>query len=373
MTALAWFPEPSFSYNAGVKTWDAIIVGAGIIGLTLARELRKTGRRILVLERGEPGQEASYAAGGMLADCGPETPREIQELASMSARMYPEFVHEVQDEAGIDVDLRAQGTISFDGLQYSCLNPSTLGLSAHELKVHEPGLIPPGAIATLFPERSVDPRALTAAVLNACRHRGVDISSGSEVTSIDVTGGRVVGVSTKKTKYSTPVVVNCAGAWSGQLGEPTWPVRPVKGQMLAVAMPRREFLKHVIRTADVYLIPRSSGRLLIGATLEEAGFDKRTVPDTIRRLYNAALRLMPELKDAKILEDWAGLRPGTADGLPILGRTDVEGYYVATGHYRDGILLAPATAAIMETLIAGGKPLCEVSAFTPLRFKTAVH
>jgi glycine oxidase len=360
-------------YNAGVKTWDVIVVGGGVIGLSLAREIRKTGRSVLVLERGEPGHEASFAAGGMLADCGTETPRELQDLASTSARMYPEFVHEVQDESGIDVDLRAQGTITFDGLQYSCLNPSSVGLTARELKVNEPDLIAPPSIATLLPERTVDPRALTAALLNACRHRGVDVSSGSEVTSIDFSGERAVGVSTTKTKYVGAAVVNCAGAWSGQLGEPAFPVRPVKGQMLAVAMPRREYLRHVIRTSDVYLIPRSNGRLLIGATLEEAGFDKRTVPDTIQRLHNAALRLMPGLVDAKILEDWAGLRPATVDGLPILGKTDLEGYYVATGHYRDGILLAPATAQVMTTLIIGGKPGCDISRFAPQRFKAAVR
>src|SRR5437868_2075461 len=131
-----------------VKTWDVIVVGGGIIGLTVARELRKSGRKILVLDRGEPGHEASYAAGGMLADCGAETPRELQEFASTSARMYPEFVHEVQDESAIDVDLRTHGTITFNNLQYSCLNPLSVGLTAHELKVNEPDLVAPPSIAT---------------------------------------------------------------------------------------------------------------------------------------------------------------------------------------------------------------------------------
>jgi len=355
-------------YNAKVKTWDVIVVGAGVIGLTLARELCKAGATVLVLERGEAGREASYAAGGMLADCGDETPRQLQELASLSARMYPEFAHELQDESGVQVDLRGQGTIAFTALQHSCLHPSSIALSLAEVESREPELVAPSTVAAFLPERSVDPRALTAAALKACLHREVVIASGAEVTSIDVSQGRVTSVTTTKTSYHAPIAVNCAGAWAGQLGPFRLPVRPVRGQMLAVVMPRREYLKHVIRTSDVYLIPRSNGRMLIGATVEEAGFDKRTIRQTIHSLHAAALRLMPGLVEAKILEDWAGLRPGTVDDLPILGRTDVDGYFVATGHYRDGILLAPITATVMATLIGGGKPGCDLAAFSPLRF-----
>jgi glycine oxidase len=138
--------------------------------------------------------------------------------------------------------------------------------------------------------------------------------------------------------------------------------------MLCLVMHPRNLLKHVIRTPDVYLIPRSDGRLLVGATVEEARFDKRTDPDTIQRLHRAALKLVPKLADAKILEDWAGLRPGTPDNLPILGATDIPGYYVATGHFRDGILLAPVTAQVMADVIEGRKPEHDLAAFAPARF-----
>ena len=133
-------------------------------------------------------------------------------------------------------------------------------------------------------------------------------------------------------------------------------------------MPSRDLLKHVVRSPEVYLIPRSDGRLLVGATVEEAGFDKRTVPFTIQRQHQAALDLVPKLRDAKILEDWAGLRPGTPDNLPILGATSTPGYYVATGHFRDGILLAPITAEVMTDVVGGGTPSYNLTPFSPARF-----
>jgi glycine oxidase len=140
--------------------------------------------------------------------------------------------------------------------------------------------------------------------------------------------------------------------------------------MLCLLMPQRELIRHVIRTPHVYLIPRSDGRLLVGATVEEAGFDKRTDLATIQRLHKSAIELVPKLADAKILEDWAGLRPGTPDALPILGATNIPGCYAATGHFRDGILLAPITAEVMSAVIEGRKPEHDLTAFSPARFNS---
>jgi glycine/D-amino acid oxidase-like deaminating enzyme len=204
--------------------------------------------------------------------------------------------------------------------------------------------------------------------LKTAKNRGVDFSSGDPVTAVNVSDGKITGVTTTKTSFLAPKVVNCAGAWSGQIGLHNFPTRPVKGQMLCLAMPSREFIRHVIRSPEVYLIPRSDGRLLVGATVEEAGFDKRTVPDTIQRLHRAALELVPKLADGRILEDWAGLRPGTPDDLPILGTTSTPGYYVATGHFRDGILLAPITAQVMTDVVEDRKPELDLAAFSPQRF-----
>jgi glycine oxidase len=186
---------------------------------------------------------------------------------------------------------------------------------------------------------------------------------------VNLSDGHVSGVTTTKTSFLAEKVVNCAGAWSGEVGPHHFPTRPVKGQMLCLAMPARELIQHVIRAPEVYLIPRSDGRLLVGATVEEAGFDKRTDAATMQRFHRAAIALAPKLENAKILEDWAGLRPGTPDGLPILGVTATPGYYVATGHFRDGILLAPITAEVMSKVIEGSECGYDLTAFSPARFQ----
>jgi glycine oxidase len=348
-----------------VKSWDVIIIGGGIIGLCLSIALRKRGARILLVERGEPGHEASHAAAGMLADTVLEMPAALEPLARASAGMYPEFVHELQDEAGMNVDLRDQGTLLFPA-------PDHVALSANHrlpapLAELEPALADADRPALFLRERSVDPRSLAAAALKAVKHRGVDISSGSSVKKVLVAGDRAAGVATDRADYQAPVVVNCAGAWAGHLPPLGFPIRPVKGQMLAVAGP--SLLRHVVRAPEIYLVPRSNGRILIGSTLEEAGYDKRVDAEVINRMHAAAIALLPSLEHARLLEAWTGLRPGTPDDLPILGPTSMPGYFVAAGHFRDGILLAPVTAEVMAQVVAGSKPAQDILPFSPARFR----
>jgi len=378
----------------GVETWDVIIIGGGIIGLSLAIALRKRGATVLVVERAEPGREASHAAGGMLVDCALETPAALQPLATASARMYPEFAHELEVDSGMKVDLRDHGTILFLSKEHihhpllrsvalcpadlAELEPGWAKLTLdQEFELKEEGLdaesiamvtdaMHPNAF--YLKERSVDPRALTAAALKSAMNRGVDFSSGDPVTAVNQSEGRATGVTTTKTSFPAQKVVNCAGAWSGQISPHAFPTRPVKGQMLCLVMPSRTLLKHVIRSPQAYLIPRSDGRLLVGATVEEAGFDKRTDPATIQRLHRAAVNLVPQLSNARILQDWAGLRPGTPDALPVLGQTATPGYYVATGHFRDGILLAPITAEAMADVVTDVRPNYDLAPFSPSRF-----
>ncbi len=366
-----------------MKSWDAIVVGAGIIGLSLAIELHKQGLRVLVVEKGEPGREASWAAGGMLCDFPAETPLALRELASASAGMYPEFVRKLEYASGLEIDLRSVGTLVLSCVETG-LRPVSAGQSPATTQAYalprplaelEPALrisngTEPGLTPLFVKERCVDPRHLTAAAIAAARRRGIDFSSGDHVLAVEVENGKASGVRTSKTQFAAGMVVNCAGAWAGQIGPHQFPTRPVKGQMLCVAMPEKDLVRHVVRTPDVYLIPRSDGRMLIGATAEEAGFDKQTVPETIQKLRQAALDLVPKLADARILEAWAGLRPGTPDGLPILGATPTPGYFVATGHFRDGILLAPVTAKMMGQMMTGQTPQIDLSKFSASHFNS---
>ncbi len=378
-----------------MKSWDAIIVGAGIVGLSLAIELNKQGLRVLVVEKGEPGREASWAAGGMLADFPAETPSRLRELATASAGMYPEFVRELEDGSGLKIDLRSAGTLVLFPVETGLHPVSARPFGSAQGRLRPPATQAyalPGPLAELEPalrvadaatpqftvlythERCVDPRHLTTAAIAAARHRGVDFSSGDQVLAVEVANGKASGVRTSKTQFAAGMVVNCAGAWAGQIPPHRFPTRPVKGQMLCVVMPEKELVRHVVRTsgwtADVYLIPRSDGRLVIGATQEEVGFDKQTLPETIQKLRQSAMNLVPKLAEAGILEAWAGLRPGTPDGLPILGATPTPGYFVATGHFRDGILLAPVTAKLMAQMILGRKPEFDLEAFGAERFES---
>jgi glycine oxidase len=190
----------------------------------------------------------------------------------------------------------------------------------------------------------------------------------ADVTGVIIPKGHAKGITTTVGALDSGAVVNCAGAWAGQFGPQRFPTRPVKGQMLCLAAPRENLLRLVIRAPQVYLIPRSDGRILAGATVEEAGFDRQTVASTIDRLHDAAAALVPELRHARRIEAWAGLRPGTPDALPILGATATRGYFVATGHFRDGILLAPITARVMADVIAGVQPEYDLAPFSAARF-----
>jgi len=353
-----------------MKSWDVIVIGGGIIGLSLSIELRKKGASVLILERGEPGREASSAAGGMLVDCPFETPAALQPLAAASASMYPEFVRELELESGMKIDLRNQGTILFPSAAHVS-HPAFEAATQipAPLAEFEPALAEVDRPAFYLKERSVDPRALTPAALKAARRLGVDVSSGEEVIAVNLSDGRVSGVTTRRTSFLAAKVVNCAGAWSGQIAPYAFPARPVKGQMVCLVSASR-MLKHVIRSPEVYVIPRSDGRIIVGTTVEEVGFDKRTDVAAIQRLRAAAIAMVPELRNAKILEDWAGLRPGTPDALPILGATGTSGYYVATGHFRDGILLAPITSQVMTAVIEGKNPEHDLAPFSPARFSS---
>lgn len=355
-----------------MKSWDVIVLGCGVIGASLARELNKSGMRVLVVERGEPGREASYAAAGMLAPHGGDLPDELTELANASAAMYPEFVRELDDEAAarphephaLSIDLRSQGTILIGETRHV---PGAKPLSASKQSRLEPHLATTDT-AAFIQESSVDPRGLMEALVRSLKHRGIDLAHGAVATSIVRDKGSFE-VHTSKSKYLAGAVVNCCGAWAREVagGVPV-PSRARKGQMFSVIPQKKPLLEHVVRSEEIYLVPRSDGRILIGATVEDTGFDKRIEPEAIKHMQGLAERLVPEIAHAKIHETWAGLRPGTPDDLPILGESKIQGYFIATGHFRNGILLAPVTAEVMAKLVRGEAAGHAIEPFSPCRF-----
>ncbi len=374
---------PHCVYNGAVQEQnDVIVIGGGVIGLSLAWELSRKAARVLLIERHELGQEAAHAAGGMIADLDPVLPVELQELAHRSAKLYPTFVSELETESQHSIDLRDNGVIAFEEHPI----PETEGICAitgAQALALEPKLALPPDPAYTMRERAVDPRDLVSALVLAVQKRGVKIVTGEAVQKVLVEHGHASGVLTDHAAYAAPCVVNCAGAWSAQIATQIagakLPTLPVKGHMVALAFPEelamspteresRRVLRHVLRSRWCYIIPRSNGRYVVGSTVEPAGFDKSLNAYRVKRLQDAAARLIPAFAEAKIAEAWTGLRPGTPDNLPLLGATDLPGYFAATGHYRDGILLTPVTSEVMSALILEGKTLLPLERLSPRRF-----
>jgi len=344
-----------------VALHDVIIAAGGIIGVSLALELRDRGVRVLVLDEREPGLGASSAAAGMLAATDPETPAALREFAIESARLFPEFVEQVEADSGISVDFRRQGTIV---LGHGPFPDNHRPLSRSELAELEPDLHPGPHSAFLVLEDAVDPALLMQAALRAAEANAIELRPGTKVLGMQTAAG-AVEVRTDRGTLSCLQAVNCCGAWSGA------PVKPRKGQMLYVRPERGGVVEHVVRTPEAYLVPRSSGNILVGATVEDVGFNTDVDLAVIERLHSSAAKYVPQLAPAPVIESWAGLRPGTPDDLPILGETESQGVFVATGHFRNGILLAPATAKIMARLMRGEAPGMDLGAFSPQRFATA--
>jgi glycine oxidase len=343
--------------------WDVIISGAGIIGVSLALELHKRGAKVLILDSGDPGREASSAAAGMLAPADPETPAALRPLALASAQMFPAYVQKLEAAGQMQVDFRRVGTIAL--LAESAAPQEYKSVSTDDLLNLEPSLKSHGHSAFFIEEDSVDPRLLMQAALAAAKNLGVDIRGHASVNEMRSRDGQVE-VSSAAGQFTARSFVNCKGAWSGA------PVKPRKGQMLYV-QPATNLLQHVLRTPEVYVVPRSTGKILIGATVEDIGFDKSVEPDAIATLLRLAAKYIPDLAIAPITQSWAGLRPGTPDDLPILGPTEIPGAFIAGGHFRNGILLAPITSRIMAELIENRPSPLDITAFSGARFshKTA--
>ena len=351
---------------------DVIVVGAGLIGLGVAYELAKRGASVSVYDRAEPARAASWAGAGMLAPFSEQMPdAAMLALCRESLAIFPEFVAELRERTGVDARFRRDGTlhVALDGARLAELAAraptfATNGgdvalLDRGDVLAREP-MLARDLAGGLFVanEAQVDNRRLGRALLAGCDTLGVRIERVDGL-AVECDPRRVRGLRTARGFASAPVVVNAAGAWAGALpGVPDAArvrVRPVAGQMLAIAVPRAA-MRALVWLGHRYLVPRDDGRLLVGATVEEHGFDARVTAAGMHDLLDAALAVAPSLAAFAVVETWAGLRPGSHDGRPYLGATAVDGYVVACGHYRNGILLTPVTAHAIADLLGGGPP-----------------
>ena len=363
--------ETVHSITSIARKPHVLIIGAGVIGLGIAWRLAQRAT-VTVFDRGKAGAGASHAAAGMLAACCEAEPGEetLVMLGRESQKRWPAFAEELEQASGIDVELRREGTLV---LALTADDQATIAhhlefqrrldlplewLSAAATRAREPRLAGKIAGALFSPQdHQVDNRKLAQALRIAAERAGVNIHEHQPVKELAVRGGQARGVVLEDgTSVAADIVVLAAGAWSRKIdGLPPDrrpPVRPIKGQMLALRMdPADPLLTHVLWAPGAYLVPRRDGRLIVGATVEEKGFDTTVTAGGLLTLLEAAWRAIPAVEELPVDEIWVGHRPGSRDDAPILGAGPLDGLFYATGHHRNGILLAPVTADAMARLI----------------------
>jgi glycine oxidase len=374
--------------NTSLSRPRTVVIGAGVMGLSIAWRLAQAGCAVTVYDRGEAGHGASWAAAGMLAAAVETEPGEeiLLGLTLESQRQWPDFARELETATGMSVGYRDEGTVvvalnrdDAEQLRFTYDFQKRLGLDIEWLsgaaaRQREPHLRPgiPGAV--LSPnDHQVENRALAAALAAAAKQAGAIIHEHCPVHEIETVGDQVRGVVTANGRMPADVVVLAAGAWSRDIGgipaAYVPPVRPIKGQMLALRMdPAAPLLRHVIWLPRGYLVPRLDGRLVIGATVEERGFDDSVTAGGLLALIEGAWRAVPAIEELPVIETWVGFRPGSRDDAPMLGPSGIEGLVVATGHHRNGILLTPVTAQSISRYILTGQLAENLRPFSPERF-----
>ena len=374
--------------------FDVAVVGAGIVGCSVAWRLQREGASVVVVERGEVGAEASWAGGGQLV---PEAAREgapgpLLDHWLAALRMYPEYVAAVREESGAQLELKQGGRLriaSDEGevaalrAHFEAQKPNGVRAEwweADQVRAAEPALAEPGAeqppvlAAIHFPDHGfVENRRLVPALAQTIARRGGVVRTHAPVARLVAEGSRARGVELLGgERIAAGAVVNAAGAWASQVVPATTvPVGPSKGQMAALEV-RPMPLERIVSFAGVTFVPRADGRMLLAATKEnDVGYDKRPTLWAMEHLLAGAMRHLPQLRQATLAETWAGLRPRAEDDLPVVGRDDLEGLYWATGHYSMGILSAPATAEALAGLVLRGRSPLPIDAFSPKRFAGA--
>jgi glycine oxidase len=372
------------------SSFDVAVVGAGVIGLGVAWRAAQRGLKVIVLERGaEPARETSSVAAGMLAPISEALATEVplMRLGLASVGLYPDFVDELHHATGMDTGYLRCGTLlaARDGDEAEALGRELVlrerfGLAVHRLRASEarrlePALAPTLRLALEIPDdHAIDPRKLTAALARALTDAGGELRLGASVAEVEAAGERVTGVRLADgERVAAEQVVVAAGPWSSSLdGIPTGasiPVHPVKGQILRLHDPAGPgLLTRVVRFTGGYLLPRGDGRYVLGATMEERGFDTTVTAGAVFELLRDASELLPSVTELVIDELSAGLRPATPDNAPAIGPGAVPGLHWATGHFRHGMLLTPSTAQIAAAGLAGDDPGELAADFAPTRF-----
>jgi glycine oxidase len=364
---------------------DVVVIGGGIIGCSIAWRLAQAGMKVTVLDRSEPGAEASTAAGGMLAPWGEMLePRTFSDLCITSRNLYPHFAAEVEESSGHNTAYRSDGSlmVALDDAQEEELaaihrRQSSQGYSLHPLtitEIQERGAeLSQHVCSGLFipDDHWIDNERLMRALLIACQRAGVRIESGCAVHKFNTKGDRVESIiAGSDSRFTAKTYVLAAGCWSGKVAEGLGvrvPVTPCCGQMMEFEV-QKDF-PFVVRSGITYLVPRPNCRLVVGATSENTGFEKSVTAQGLRSIIEGAVRLAPMVGKARFLRAWAGLRPDTADHLPILGYGEIENLIFATGHFRNGILLTPVTAEIIADIVLKGSTSRPIEAYRPTRFK----
>jgi glycine oxidase len=363
---------------------DVLILGGGVIGLSLAYELAGARVKVRVLDRSAPGQEASWAGAGILPPAARATANDpYEQLAVLSQELHATWAERLRDETGIDNGYRRTGGLHLarDATELRELEQELMLASAQQVRVEE---VPPDRLAEVEPALNEQPRLrISAAILlpdecqlrnprhlkalvAACTQRGVVIQPNLAAEDFIVERGRIQSVHTSSGPVTAEKYCICGGAWSSllmaRLGMQIH-VKPIRGQMVLLACPAPP-LRHIIMEGIRYLVPREDGRVLVGSTEEDAGFDKQPTPEAVEGLLRFAFELAPALQSAVIERSWAGLRPGTADRMPYLGAIPgLSNGFIATGHFRSGLQLSPATAVVMSQLIRGAQPQIDLRPF----------
>jgi glycine oxidase len=364
---------------------DVIVIGAGAIGTSIGYQLARAGVKVMILDRGQVGREATGASAGMImAQPDRGTPEPFSALAFESARLFAPLADELRERTGMDIGYRRAGRlqVAFDEVAEHQLRSERGYLVDHGAIVAwldgataldvEPGLNPAVRAAIYHTdEHQVMPVAFAQALARAAADLGAVVREGALVDRLLIEGDRVAGVGLGEETIPADEVVIANGAWAGAWSTPLEmpiPIRPIRGQLVALRTPGTA-LRTVIGAGDGYALTKPDGSTIIGTTVEDVGFDARPTAAAISRLLALAPQLAPRLADATVVAAWAGLRPGTADGLPLIGRlARWRGVIMAAGHFRHGILLAPVTGELVADLVAHRRPRLALDAFEPDRF-----